>query len=168
VKLNLMASYARQESYGTNPVKYSADYVAAEAGLAYKALTVTAGYELLSGDGKAGKAFQTPMATLHKFNGWADLFLTTPQTATYGGLQDWYGGIAYKFDKVKALPGLNAAVIYHRFDSDYGNVRYGDEWDASLGFKVKRANLLAKYASYNAKGFGADKKILWLQAEFAY
>lgn len=168
VKLNLLGSYARQQQYGTNPVKYSADYVAAEAGLAVKALTVTAGYELLSGDGAAGRSFQTPMATLHKFNGWADLFLTTPQTASYGGLQDWYAGVAYKFDGVKALPGLNAAVTYHRFDSDYGNVRYGDEWNASLGFKVKRLNLLAKYAAYNAKGFGADKKILWLQAEFAY
>ena len=168
VKLNLAGSYARQTRYGTNPVSYSADYYLAEAGIATKALTVTAGYEVLGGDGKAGKSFQTPMATLHKFNGWADLFLTTPQTAAYGGLRDAYAGIAYKLEGVKALPGLNAAVTYHRFDSDYGHVRYGDEWDASVGFKVKRLNLLAKYAAYNAKGFGADKKILWLQAEFAY
>ena len=127
------------------------------------------GYELLGGDARAGKSFQTPMATLHKFNGWADLFLTTPQTRAYGGLQDWYGGLAYRFDGVKALPGLNAAVTYHRFDSDYGNVRYGDEWDASMGFKLtKHMNVLAKYADYSAKGFGVDTRKFWLQLEVAY
>ena len=169
VKLNLAASYARQKDYGTNPVRYEADYFGAEAGLGYKGLTITGGYELLGGDSTAAKAFQTPMATLHKFNGWADLFLTTPQTVAYGGLQDWYGGIAYKFDGVKALPGLNAAVAYHKFDSDYGQLSYGDEWDASLGLKLmKRVGLTAKYASYNAKGFGADTEKVWLQLEVAY
>jgi len=168
LKLNLAGSYAYQRDYGSNPVRYSASYAAAEAGVAAKEWTLTAGYELLGGDASAGKAFQTPMATLHKFNGWADLFLTTPQTTTYGGLQDWYGGIAYRFDSVKALPGLNAAVVFHRFDSDYGNLRYGDEWDASLGFKVKRMNLLAKYANYQAKDFGVDTQKFWLQLEFAY
>jgi len=167
-KLNLAASYARQSNYDTNPAIYTADYVAAEAGLAYEGLGVIAGYELLGGDAAAGKSFQTPMATGHKFNGWADLFLATPQTLAFGGLQDIYGGLSYKFTGVKALPGLNAAVVYHRFDSDYGNVRYGDEWDASIGFKVRNIGLLAKYASYNAKGFGADTKRFWLQMEFAY
>ncbi len=168
-KLNLAASYARQKDYGTNPARYEADYIAAEAAVAYKGLTVTGGYELLGGDAAAGKAFQTPMATLHKFNGWADLFLTTPQTGAYGGLQDWYGGVAYKFDGVKQLPGLNAAVVYHKFESDYGNVDYGDEWNASLGFKLmKRVAVMAKYANYNAKGFGADTEKFWLQLEVSY
>jgi hypothetical protein len=111
LKLNFAASYARQSDYGTNPVRYTASYVAGEAGLIFKSLTVTGGYELLGGDGAAKKSFQTPLATLHKFNGWADLFLTTPQKAGFGGLQDVFGGVAYKFDGVKALPGLNAAVF---------------------------------------------------------
>ena len=167
-KLNLTASYARQTSYATNPVSYAADYFAGEAGIAYKGLTVAGGYEQLGGDTAAHKSFQTPMATLHKFNGWADLFLTTPQTATFGGLQDLYGGATYKFANVKALPGLNAAVTYHRFESDYGNFKYGNEWDASVGFKIRRMNLLAKYADYSAKGFGVDTRKFWLQLEFAY
>lgn len=161
-KLNLAASYARQSQYGTNPGIYAADYIAGEAGLAHKGLAVTAGYEKL-GSG-SGKSFQTPMATLHKFNGWADLFLTTPGN----GLQDLYGGIAYKFEKVKALPGLNAAVTYHQFNSDVGSVNFGHEWDASLGFKVKKVALLAKYADYKAVGFGANTRKFWLQAEIAF
>ncbi|MEO7248272.1 MAG: alginate export family protein [Novosphingobium sp.] len=162
VKLNLAASYARQSRYGTNPSAYAADYIAGEGGLAYKGVAVTAGYEKLGAD--SGRSFQTPMATLHKFNGWADLFLTTPAN----GLQDLYGGISYKFEKVTALPGLNAAVIYHQFDSDVGKVNFGREWDASLGFKVKKVGLLAKYADYKAVGFGVNTKKFWLQAEIAF
>jgi len=162
VKLNLAASFARQSRYGTNPTAYAADYAAAEASLATKAFAVTGGYELLGAN--RGKSFQTPMATLHKFNGWADLFLTTPAA----GLQDAYAGVSYKTDKVAALPGLNAAVTYHQFDSDAGFVNYGHEWDASVGFKVHKVMLLAKYADYKAVKFGTNTKKLWLQAEFAF
>ncbi len=57
-----------------------------DVALAVKGIgTLGVGYELLgSDDGVA--AFQTPLATLHKFNGFADQFLVTPA----GGLQDIY------------------------------------------------------------------------------
>ena len=163
IKLNLAASYARQSDWKQNPVNYGADYIAGEAGIAWKGLAVTGGYEKLGASN--GRSFQTPMATLHKFNGWADRFLVTPAA----GLQDIYGGMAYKFDGVKALPGLNAAVTYHQYDSDVGGIDYGNEWNASLGFKLARGvSLLAKYADYNAKGFGVDTRIFWLQGEFTF
>lgn len=161
-RLNLAASYARQSDWKTNPAHYAADYIAAEAGLAAHDLTATAGYEKLGSD--RGHAVQTPMATLHKFNGWADLFLTTPAA----GLQDAYAGLAYRFSTVKSLPGLNASVTYHRFDSDVGHLRYGDEWDAAVGVKLGRTNLLAKYADYSARSFAVDTRKLWLQLEVAY
>ncbi len=155
------ASYARQSDWQDNPVDYSAEYITAEAGLGFGPLGLNAGYEKLGADN--GRAVQTPMATLHKFNGWADLFLTTPA----GGLEDWYGGATIKFPKVKPLPGLNAAVTYHRFESDLGSVHYGDEWDASVGFKLGRVGVLAKFADYNADLLGADTRKLWLQLELA-
>jgi len=161
-KLNVAASFARQSDWKQNPVSYTVDYLAGEAGIASGPLGVMAGYEKLGGNGT--RAFQTPMATLHKFNGWADLFLVTPAA----GLEDLYGGATYKFAGVKALPGLNAAVTYHRFESDLGSVHYGNEWDASLGFKLGRTALLAKYADYQADRFGADTKKFWLQLEVAY
>src|SRR3546814_3361296 len=37
-------------------------------------------------------AFQTPLATLHAFNGWADRFLSTPGN----GLEDIYVGVGGK------------------------------------------------------------------------
>lgn len=161
-KLNLAGSYARQMDYGGNPFDYSADYIATEAGAGIGGLTILAGWEKLGSDN--GRAVQTPMATLHKFNGWADLFLTTPNA----GLQDAYAGIAYKFDGVRLLPGLNAAVTYHQFDSDAGDSEYGTEWDASIGFKVGRVAMLAKYANYQAESFAVDTEKFWLQAEISY
>lgn len=164
VKLNLAASYARQSDLGRNPSDYAADYLFGEVGLGYKGFTLTGGYEELGADKAAGKSFQTPLATLHKFNGWADLFLTTPGN----GLQDAYVSVAKAFPKVKAVQGLNVAVAYHDFRSDTGNVRFGSEWDASLGFKTKMVGWLVKYANYDADRFGTDREILWLQAELAF
>ena len=165
VKLNLAASFARQSNYKQNPLTYSADYFAAEGGIAYKGFAANVGYEELGASAHVGRSFQTPMATLHKFNGWADLFLTTPAN----GLQDVYGGVSYAFAKGKALPGLNAAVTYHQFDSAVGSVNFGHEWDASVGLKLARGvNLLAKYADYTARGLGTNTSKFWLQVEFAY
>ena len=161
-KLSLAGSYARQSDYGSNPFDYAADYIAAEAGVGFKGLTASAGYERLGSNN--GRALQTPMATLHKFNGWADMFLTTPAA----GLQDYYGGLAYKFDGVKLLPGLNAAVTYHRFDSAIGDASYGNEWNASAGFKLGPVGVLAKYARYEASSFGVDTQKFWLEANFTY
>jgi hypothetical protein len=166
VKLNLMASYARQSDWRDNPFDYSADYIAAEVGSSVAGFGLVAGYEKLGADNN--RAVQTPMATLHKFNGWADVFLTTPQTAAYSGLQDYYGGVSYKFEKVTFVKGLNAGVFHHRFDSDKGGVRYGSEWDAQIGFSIRQFAILAKYADYNAKGFGVDTRKIWLQAEVKY
>jgi hypothetical protein len=168
VKFNFAATYARQSAYKTQPTAYAADYVAAEGGLSAYGLTATAGYEELGGDSTAHKAFQTPLATLHKFNGWADLFLTTPQTLAYGGLKDVYGGLGYAFPKVKGIKGLNAQVVYHQFDSDYGSVNYGHEWDFSAGVKTGRVTWLAKYATFTARAAPfADTKKFWLQAEYS-
>lgn len=161
-KLDVKASYARQSDYARNPFDYSADYIALEGAVAIGPVKPMLGWEKLGSDN--GRAVQTPMATLHKFNGWADLFLTTPSA----GLEDLYGGVAVKFDKVKALPGLNAILTYHRFNSVADGIDYGDEWDASLGFKLGKINLLAKYANYNADGFGVDTEKVWLQAEWAF
>lgn len=162
IKLDLEGSYASQSDYKTAAKDYSADYFAAEAALGVKGFKLTAGYELLGSDN--GFGFATPMATLHAFNGWADVFLNTPGA----GLQDVYGGIAYSFPKDAFLPGLKAAVTYHEFDSDKGGIDYGSEWDALIGFKLGPVGILAKYANYNAKALAVDTEKFWLQAEVKF
>lgn len=160
-KLSVRASYARQSDYAENPFDYASDYWSLEAGTTLRGFTIAGGWEKLGSD--RGRALQTPMATLHKFNGWADLFLTTPPN----GLEDSYFLVSRKFDKVKLLPGLNATIAFHQFDSDIGDIGYGTEWDASLGFKIRRVSFLVKYADYNANEFGLDTRKFWLQAEWA-
>jgi len=163
VKLNFAATYAKQKDYELSPVNYSADYISAELGASVMGFGLKGGYEELgSDDGIA--AFQTPLATLHAFNGWADLFLTTPDT----GLRDYYGSLGKKIGDVGPLKGLNASVTYHKFASDFGNLDYGQEWDAILGFSVRNYAVLLKYANYDAKDFGTDTEKFWLQLAFKY
>ncbi|MBV1917118.1 MAG: alginate export family protein [Sphingomonadaceae bacterium] len=163
LKVNVTASYASQSDMGENPSSYSADYFNAELGAVFSGIKVKAGYELLGSD-KGTAAFQTPLATLHKFNGWADLFLATPAH----GLQDYYVGVSAKFPKVTVLPGLKAAITYHSFDSDVGAISYGDEIDASLGFKIGPVELLLKYANYNADAHAVDTEKFWLQTGYRF
>lgn len=164
VKLDMIGSYARQSDWKNSVRNYDADFINGEAGLAFKGLRVAGGYELLGSDN--GFALQTPMATLHKFNGWADAFLTTPA----GGLQDAYGSLSYKVGDMGMLKGINALVSYHQFDSDVGDVEYGTEWNAQLGFKVEQFAILAKYANYNAVSYpvSGDIEKFWLELSFAY
>ena len=162
VKLNVLASYARQSDYGNNPLPYDADYFNAQLGAGLFGFNFMAGYEELGSDGGVA-AFQTPLATLHAFNGWADTFLTTPAT----GLRDYYVTVGRSIG-VPILPGLKADLTYHEFDSAFGGLDYGSEWDASLGFKLGPVGLLAKYANYQSDGFAVDTEKFWLQAEIGF
>ena len=161
-KLDLRASYARQSDHGRNPVNYSASYWSLEGGARMAGFRVSAGWEKLGADGNG--SVQTPLATLHKFNGWADVFLTTPPD----GLEDAYFSVSKTFDKVKRLPGLQTTIAFHQFDSARNNREYGTEWDASAGFRLGKFGILLKYADYDARSFGADTQKLWLQAEYAF
>ena len=164
-KLTYALSYARQSDYHRNPNRYHADYALAELGAEITAWKAGVGYELLGADkGFAFTSFQTPLATLHKFQGWADKFLTTPPN----GIQDYYAQAGYGWKKKLGLDAINALVVYHRFDSARADLHYGDEWDASLGAKKGKWTATAKFASYEAKQFATDTTKLWLQLEWAY
>ena len=163
-KLNINASYVTQADYGDNPLDYSADYIAASLGATVMGFGLTGGYEELGAGNNPGIAFRTPLATLHKFNGTADLFLNTPAA----GLRDYYVTVGKKLPTVKLLPGLNASVTYHKFEADQGGANYGDEWDAQIGFKIQSIGVLVKYANYNANSFGTDTEKLWLQLGYSF
>ena len=164
-KLTYALSYAQQSDYHHNPNDYRADYALAELGAEISAWKVGVGYELLGADkGIAFTSFQTPLATLHKFQGWADKFLTTPPN----GIQDYYAQAGYGWKKKLGFDAMNALVVYHRFDSARLGQHYGDEWDALLAAKKGRWTATAKLASYDADRFATDTRKLWLQIEWAY
>jgi len=180
IKWTYAVSYARQMSIATNPLSYEADYYLVDSALDISALKLGAGVEVLGSDkvvrtkatGGAfagGFAFQTPFATLHKFQGWADKFLTTPGA----GIADYYASIGYGWKKVGPFDTIGVTAVYHRFDSDVGKVNYGDEIDLQLLAKVKKYTFTVKYADYQRKGIAsfagdADTKKLWLSAEWAF
>lgn len=158
--LNLEGSYAIQEDYQNNPNDFSVDFISASIGASVLGFGLTAGYENLGADG-TGNRVQTPFATLHKFNGWADVFLNTPAA----GLEDQYIKLTKKFN---ILGGLNASVIYHDFNSDVGSINFGDEIDAALTFKVKVVNIGFRYANYNAQNFGVDTERFWFRLGYSF
>lgn len=159
-KLLLAAEYARQSDHAANPADFGLDYVLIEPGFTASGLTVKGGFERLEGNGTT--ALQTPLATLHAFNGWADKFLSTPAN----GLRDLYADAAYKFGEGSAFRGLTLRIAYHDFASTRGNLSYGNEWDALFAYPLsKRIGLLAKFASYDAKDLATDTRKVWFQVE---
>ena len=155
-KLGFTASYARQSDWRDNPGDYAADYWLGEAVLAAHGLTLTGGYEVL------GAGFQTPLATLHKFQGWADKFLVTP----VNGIRDLYAGLACALP-TRAIGPISLQLVHHRFGSDRLGQEYGSEWDAQIGLKpMPHTAITLKYADYAANGFASDTRKLWLQLDY--
>ncbi|MEP6786157.1 MAG: alginate export family protein [Sphingomonadales bacterium] len=162
-KLAVLLSYARQTDYGRNPNRYTAQYYAGDVSIGIKTLTIGAGFEILGSDtGAALTSFQTPLATLHKFNGWADKFLVTPPN----GLSDAYGSIGYGWRKVGRIDAIALTAVYHRFGSDRLGLRYGDEINLQATARLKRYTFLLKYADYHASGFATDTQKLWASLEW--
>jgi len=83
IVLQYYGEYANQSDYADNTTDYTANYYHIAPAVVWKGLTTTVGFEVLGSDDGV-KGFATPLATLHKWNGWADKFLATPAT----GLQD--------------------------------------------------------------------------------
>ena len=165
VRLNYALSYASQSDHHRNPNNYRADYWVVDLGIELGAAKLGLGHERLGADkGLPLTSFQTPLATLHKFQGWADKFLVTPPN----GLRDLYASGGYGWKSVAGFDAINAAVTYHRFDSDRLNIAYGSEWNAMVAAKRGRWTATAKLADYRAKNFASDTRKIWLMLEWAY
>src|SRR5690554_6462710 len=138
--------------------KFSANYIFAEAGVLVSGVTAAVGMESLGSDDKK-YGFQTPLATKHAFNGWADEFGATPND----GLNDTYIKLATKVADVKLL------AVYHDYSADEGSADKGSEVDlqASMSF-AKNYSAGVKYAAYSKgdAGFDTDKGWLWIEAKF--
>lgn len=156
-KLSYRAEYAVQEDAGLNPVSYRADYRLLEVRGAIKPVEFGAGWEVLGSDG-GRKGFSTPLATLHAFNGWADLFAATPAR----GLRDLYLSAAV------ALPGgFPLKAVWHDFRADQDGAKFGREWNILLSHPLgKHVALAAKWAEFDGRPPYADTTRFWLQCEF--
>lgn len=155
------AEGAHQADYANNPANISKNYYLLEPAISAYGWTGKLGYEVLQGDGTT--AFQTPLATLHTFNGWADKFLTTP----VNGLKDRYISVGYKVPFGNTwVKGTDGTVVYHDFQSEHGSTDYGTEWDASATQTfLTHYTIGLKYADYNADNFATDTTKIMVQLQ---
>jgi len=163
-RLFYAGSLAYQEDYGDNPADADLWYYQIEGGGAYMGVKLLAGYEVLQGD--RTNAFQTPLATLHKFNGLTDRFLTTPPN----GLEDFYVTLSAPLPGEGWLADLVFKAGYHQFWANRGGSHYGWEWDVGLFKKIATEfgtfDVGMQYASYDADSFSTDTDKLWFTVQF--
>jgi len=163
--LTLEAEVARQTDYGRNPGNFGVTYSLVRPGLTWGDTTLSAGWERLGSNGVF--AVQTPLATLHRQNGWADIFSVTPAR----GLRDLHVRLMQNLPDFGpfTLPKLD--LRYHDFSSagPGGRIHYGREWDADLNAAVSRNFIIGfRAARYSAISFGKDTTKLWGYVEFHY
>ncbi|MFT7185751.1 MAG: hypothetical protein ACI84K_001134 [Pseudohongiellaceae bacterium] len=163
VKALYTAEYAYQEhEIGGNTLE--SNYMLLEGGAVVSGITAKVGYEILgSDDGTYG--FSTPLATLHKFNGWTDQFLNTPNQ----GLKDLSLSVSGK------LAGGKVVVAYHDFSADDSSSTaddLGSEIDILYAKKFgENYSAGIKYGAYSAGDstsgkVDTDKVWFWLGAKF--
>ena len=179
-KLSYRAEYAMQsdatlETASQGKPKANANYLNLDLGANFSGILAGVNYEMLGANADykddrttAQNAFSTPLATLHKFNGWADHFVKTPA----GGLQDANIRVGYKakgFGKVLA--------VYHFFAASEkmgGETDLGSEIDAVYANAIpgfKNLNGLAKFASYSGgkvAGYKDNITKAWLQLDYKF
>jgi len=158
--VNLVGEFASQSDIGDNPANIDANYINLSASYAFKnGVSVGLAWESLAGDVIAGRAFRTPLATLHAFQGWADMFLATPDA-----------GVDDLFMTVKGKAGKwNLTGVYHDFSAETGSADWGTEFDISAARKLNdQIGLLLKAAFYDADQHSNDTSKVWVMFTGSY
>jgi hypothetical protein len=157
LKLAYRFEYANQ-SDANNPNRIDANYLRADLGLTVSKVAFGIGYEVLGGSAEDGQ-FKTPLATLHKFNGWADKFLATPTN----GLQDLFLSVTANLGAFKLIG------VYHDFSADTGGDKWGTELDAAVIYNSPwKQQFALKFADYNAKDHATDTRKLWIWTSWGF
>ncbi len=153
------AEYARQNAeFDQTGNKFDVDYYHLMGGIGFGKMSVKVGNEVLGSDG-GDYGLLTPLATGHKFNGWADMFLVTPKD----GLSDIYVDFGAKW------LGAKWGAIFHDFSADSGSDHYGRELDLVIAKTIAKYYTFGfKYADYRADDFSEDRKKAWFWFDFKY
>jgi hypothetical protein len=147
--LTYAVSVADQSDTGPSTLDYDATYFAGDVSTKLSGVTLGGGFEIMESD------FRTPLATVHKFNGFADALL--PLGGFTNGLEDFYVYAGYT---IPVGNGIQAKVIHHWFDSESGGAAGedgGSELDLVASYSVNDYfSLLAKYGDYQEDAAGAS------------
>lgn len=153
---------ATQSEYGANPADFDLGYQHAELSVRRDRWTVAVAGERLEGNDTRG--FTTPLATLHAFQGWADVFLNTP----VDGVRDLNASVSYATQPWRGGQPITFTVRAHDFTDDAGGTDFGSELDASVRFGLTE-NLFveAKGAVFEGEDPRfADRNKFWLALEY--
>jgi hypothetical protein len=167
------AEFAWQKAYADSPLNYGAKYLNLEGGANLKPVAFGSGYEILgsganTGTGGGRASFRTPLATFHAFNGWDNVFMTTPAD----GLRDIYGYL-----QVTLPAQIPVRFVYHKFNADFGGGDFGQEFDVMATKKFGRYwTVLVEYANYLGQDAappsltvpGVNMQRFWAQVEFNF
>ncbi|MBV1907806.1 MAG: alginate export family protein [Kangiellaceae bacterium] len=150
--------FASQSDAGDNPNSYDANYYLIDASYKTGKVSLGGGLEVLGGDSDGGQGFTTSLATLHKFQGWADVFLGTP----IAGIEDTYINGSY------TINGIKFKAIYHDFATDEGGNALGTELDFVISKKVsKHLSALLKLASFDSDSNSyTDRDKVWVMFNY--
>ncbi len=155
----LHAAWASQSDAGDSTLDYDANYYVIDGSVIAGPITLGAGFEVLgAGD---GVGFKTPLATLHKFQGWADKFLSTPGD----GIEDISFSLAGKAGPIKLQ------AIYHDFSAEQGDADFGTEIDLAASWPVnKHFSTQLKFADFSSKNEArySDTTKGWLTLQLKY
>ena len=155
LKLDLEASYARQEDYADNPLTYSADYYLVDVKAFFGNLETSLRLERLGAGG--AQSFQTPLASLHKFQGEADVFLSTP----IDGIADTSLALKYNGGAVGPFKDVTPTLRVHKFEADRGGATYGQEIDLVVQANLSDLKVKIGLADYRADTFSSDRQRLF-------
>ena len=114
--LQYIFTAAVQKDAANNPVDYQAYYLRGQVAVKRDAYHFGLGSEMMTSDGSG--RFLFPLGTNHKFNGFADAFLTTPTN----GLIDTYAWIGTE------TYGINHKLSLHNYQSE--------ELSSSIGWEL--------------------------------
>jgi hypothetical protein len=159
----LNGAFSYQEDRANNPLSISLRHTLVEAGLGYDEFTALVGREVLEGNRTIG--FQTPIASPHAFQGWAEVFVTKPPD----GLTDVYVKATYGFPVLAIFGKPTASVAYHDFTAERTVAGLGSEWDAGLDVRFNdHFSYSGAFALYDGGGARPDKHVFWLYATYVY
>lgn len=172
-KVLYTAEYAKQDDYKGGSALIDNHYYHVGAGAGFGKWFARVDQELLSGNGQ-GKAFQTPLGTNHLFQGWADVFLTTPNE----GIRDTFITAGGK------LMDVDLKAEYHWIDSDRDFAKiggglgsnYGNEFDVSAAYaynkqvsgKIEYANFQEEDQYKTTASRKRDIEKLWLTVMYSF
>lgn len=181
VTVSYLGEYAKQtdpyqkDNLATKP-DIDTDYYRVKVGASAMGFFGNVMYTYFGDAGGKNAGFSVPLATNHKWDGWADVLLLGAANGFDYGMKEWCISAGYKNPAIGKI-----MIAYLKFDSDKSTPvgkSIGSEIDVLYAKKLtKRLSFLAKAAWYNAdNGYYTggslrgtnDETKYWLQLDYKY